>query len=171
VATIDPGCQLTSSNPGGYDLCGYDSAGLLLSAWGSGRKHRMWAGVQESDTAGTGTDWRVWWKSQAYGLTSDNVDHLVNVKGLTAYTFHNGAQVSNGSADPPLIGPCKPCYGTGSVWRPHTGSDYHGTYLTKDYVEITGTADTSGTDHSFGSMWWDRSGNRSFYPGPNNFRP
>jgi hypothetical protein len=171
VDTIDPGCQLTSSSPGGYDLCGYDSAGDWMSAWGSGRRHRMWAAVQESDTSGSGNDWRVWWKSQAYGLTSDNVDHRVNVKGVNGYTFRAGSQFSEGGADPPLTGVCSPCYWTGSAWRPHSGNDYHGSYLVRDYVEITGTNDTSGTDNVIGSMWWDRSGNRSFYPGPNNYQP
>jgi hypothetical protein len=170
VATIDPGCQLTSSYPGSYDLCGYDSAGDWMSAWGSGRRHRMWAAVQESDTAGSGNDWRAWWKSQAYGLTSDNVDHRINAKGVNAYTLHAGSQISEGGADPPLSSVCSPCYWTGT-WRPHSGNDYHGSYLLRDYVEITGTNDKSDTDNIIGSMWWDRSGNRSFYPGPNNYQP
>lgn len=171
VATIDPGCQLTSSNPGGYDLCGYDSAGDWMSFWNSGRKHRMWTALQETDTLPGGTDWRVWWKSQAYGLTSDNVDHRVNTKNVEAWTWDSGGQSRVGWVDPSILGPCSPCYWTSSQWRDHALDDRHGSWLERDYVEITGTSDNSGTDNTIGSMWWDRDANASYYPGPRNYSP
>jgi hypothetical protein len=179
VDTIDPGCQLTSSYPGGYDLCGYDSAGDWMSFWGSGRKHRMWAAVQETDQSPPGNNsWRVWYKSQAYGLSSDNVDHWVDTKQVEAWTWQGPYKYNVGAANPLITSPaCSPCYWTGG-WHafriPSTEPEYvegHGSYLVRDYVEIKDTNDSSTTDNILGSMWWDRDGGWSYYPGPRGYEP
>jgi hypothetical protein len=178
VDTIDPGCQLTSSYPDGYDLCGYDSAGDWMSFWPSGRKHRMWAAVQETDQSPPGNNsWRVWYKSQAYGLTSDNVDHWLDTKSVEAHTRYGDWDLTLGWADPLITSPaCSPCYWTGG-WHPYQrpGPDptyAQGSWLIRDYVEIKGTNDSSTTGNILGSMWWDRRYcGCSYYPGPDDYQP
>jgi hypothetical protein len=171
VDSIDPGCQLTSSNPDGLDLCGYDSAGDTMSAFGSGRKHRMWAGVQESDTQpiGGANSWRVWYKSQAYGLTSDNVNHVVNVNQWQAWSSNlNGSGGTiEGEQDPPQQGPCAPCYKTGSFRAWVSGKRFADSFQ-RTFVQISGTNDQSSTLNGYCSGWWNRDQGISQWPGVYN---
>lgn len=169
-STIDPGCQLTSSYPGGLDLCAFDSAGDTMSLFGSGRKHVMWAAVQESDTQPISPHaWRGWWKSQAYGLSSDNVDHHVDLLDFDTLSTVGGGPPSDtiilGSVNPAGIGPCSPCYGVGS-FRDHSSSRSYGDAIIRDGVSIVGTNDNSTTNNPFGSGWWWRTGGNSWWPGP-----
>ena len=169
VQSIDPGCQLTSSNPDGYDLCGYNSTGFVASQFSSGRVHRVWAGVQEIDT---GSNWRIWVKSQAYGLTDSNVPHFVEFgntvsTGIEAYEgFLGGGPYNIYSRDGFVqLFNCAPCYWTGS---PHSqfynrpGEITGASSFVRSDVSINGTNDEDWTDKRFSSYWWSR-GNGSVY--------
>jgi hypothetical protein len=170
--TIDPGCQLTSSNPGGYDLCAYDADGDVMSRWGSGRTHKMWAGVQEKDTGGNIGEWRAWAKSQAFGLTSNNVAHTVNLADFNAWfeQYGGGDDVLAGTTNPAGVS-CStncPIYTTG-IWRLQSYFNAYATSFLRDSVAITGTNDTSETNNGWCSGWWGKTSanvGSSYWPGP-----
>jgi len=172
VQTIDPGCQLTSSNPGGYDLCAYDSLPDTMSQWAcspNNRKHQMWTGIQEIDAP---EQFRGWYKSQALGCQGTQVDHTIDTKGFEVWSgTSQPGSVAFGPTNP-AIDNCLPlCYGTGS---PHLrlANIWYGDKIVRDYVEIHGTSSISTTDNTHYSLWWDRDGCAcSFYPGPNNYVP
>jgi hypothetical protein len=180
IQTIDPGCQLSSSNPGGYDLCGYYSGGDLMSEWEGGARYQtMWAGLQECDGGGGSCPgnnyWRVWYKSQAGGFSSTNLSHDVDVAQWEKWYVYlepdHGASGRLGSADPGQLNNCAPCYDTG-IWNsyfpdPDTGWWAYGEWFIRDYVHIDGTDNTSGVDNNLASFWWDRPGNTVLCPGPN----
>jgi hypothetical protein len=167
VQSIDPGCQLTSSNPGGYDLCAYNSNGRLVSSWQSGRYQRMWGGVQETDT---NSRWRVWIKSQATGVTDSNVNHQVDIN----YSAWDGSSKDAAwhwgrTADPGFTAPCAPCYWTGAfhdqlfdMLNEVTG----GVSFQREVVIINQTSDGSDTLHSAASYWWMRANGNSQCNGP-----
>jgi len=179
IQTIDPGCQLSSSNPGGYDLCGYYAGGDLMSEWESGARYQtMWAGLQECDGAGScpgNNYWRVWYKSQAGGFSSNNVSHDVDVAQLEKwyYLYEQGGgpiEYRLGTTDPAQLNNCAPCYDTG-VWNPYFGDPDTGWYIfgewfIRDYVHIDATDNTSGVDNYLASYWWDRPGDQASCDGP-----
>ena len=173
--TIDPGCQLTSSNPGGYDLCAYDADGDTMSQWPSGRSHKMWAGIQEKDTGGEfgNGQWRAWAKSQAYGLTSNNVAHYLDLSLFEAWSEHHGGggRTVEGTQNPAAVS-CStncPIYITGSVWRDQSWGFAYGTSFDRGYVRITDTNDSSQTANGWCSGWWGMKSvgvGASYWPGP-----
>jgi hypothetical protein len=172
--TIDPGCQLTSSNPGGYDLCAYDADGDTMSLWDSGRGHKMWAGIQEKDTGGDSGlgEWRVWAKSQAYGLTSNNVAHYLDLSQLKAWmeSYGGGIDFEEGYVNPAAVSCSSSCpiYITG-VWRSQAYWQAYGTSFVRGFVRITGTNDTSDNTNGWCSGWWGRQSSingASYWPGP-----
>jgi hypothetical protein len=181
--TMDPGCQLTSSLPDGFDLCGYNPDGDLMSLWSCSphnRQHWMWSGLQESDTdiVDAQQSYRVWWKSQAIGCQGTAVNHTVDVKGWEAWreTFPVGGKdnwVILGVQDPPVAGPGPTIYRTGSLRAQEWlwGGDIrgYGTWFVRDGVTITGTSSTSSADNNNASGMWYRQKGYSSYPGPRNY--
>jgi len=119
-ATMDAGCDVTSSNPGGYDLCGATSwpDGDRTSAWDTDTYQTCWAGMQERDVT-TDDGWRVWAKCQ--------FNHNGSVPAaLQDITFFRARQrngnpptydwYSLGTKDP-AEQYCGACYWSSTTWR------------------------------------------------------
>jgi hypothetical protein len=179
-STMDPGCQLTSSTPDGFDLCGWNDVGDVMSVWGCSpynRKQTMWAGVQESDSYYPNTAdqmWRVWAKSEAKGCQGTTIDHYVNLKQLEAWAtdLDNtlfGPETLLGTQDPAIKGPATTLWWVGSFRsqgdckEPGYGCDHNagfGDFFVRDTVSLLdqygNVVDSSNTDNNAASWWWLR---------------
>jgi hypothetical protein len=194
--TIDPGCQLTSSTPDGYDLCGYYSAGDTMSIWScspNNRKQVMWAGVQESDAlygGGPNQSWRAWAKSQTTGCQGTVVNSWVDLKQFEAWACD---MVPEGDCtfDKTLLGVSDPAnhttdggtkYWTGVMREQNvcttTGggcdNDFApGVFYVRDGVSILdgngNVVASSSTDNNNASWWWNRTFSQIYCPGPRSW--
>lgn len=110
--TMDPGCDVTSSNPGSYDLCGATSwpDGDTVSAWTTDTYAKCWTGMQERDSDDR---WRAWAKCQMI-YNNKHVSAYWNIGDFSAWTSEGGWAIL-GSLDFDEI--CGPCYWTGTAWR------------------------------------------------------
>jgi hypothetical protein len=138
VDTMDPGCDVTSSTPDGYDLCGATNwpDGDTVSAWNTTTYAKCWAGMQERDV--TTTDgWRAWAKchmiANTYIVPADW--YLSN---FTAWK-DNGNDVWSSLGSKNVTGYCGECYWTGVFRTKATGSGRNAVSFSREYTIFTDT--------------------------------
>jgi hypothetical protein len=195
-STMDPGCQLTSSTPDGFDLCGWNDEGDVMSVWGCSpynRKQTMWAGVQEMDQnfPNTGDQmWRVWAKSEAKGCQGTTIAHRVDLKQLEAWAWDVddtvfGPKELLGVQDPATKGPATTLWWVGSGRSQGDckagtayGCDHYagfGVFFVRDGVSLLdgngNVVDSSSADNNAASWWWfrDLNGGVVYCNGPRGY--
>jgi hypothetical protein len=118
LVSMDPGCDVDSSTPGGYDMCGGTAwpDGDVTSSWDAGAvKQTCWAGLQERDSD---EKWRVWAKCHVTDHGSV-VSSFQDIDWFQAWKVTLNVQngIHNYGTSDPSGDTATDYYRTGTKWR------------------------------------------------------
>jgi hypothetical protein len=157
--SMDTGCDVSSSNPGGYDGCAItnNNGSSVMHAYAPGFDFSGWAGIQERDSD---EHWRAWGKGQSRHDGS-LISTCVNPKRFRAWADQSGggSWVQLGESDPTerCDFNAQPVYFTGATWRAKAaGNARNGVTWVKDSHEmntpdqgwVTDTDDRTACSHA-----------------------